>query len=110
MIDFAGLLDSPAYAQLGISAEITPVGGKTVTLTVLEGTAEVEEPGAGGVVIPSVQPAADLRLSELAEKGLTRADLVKAEVGLGGVLYRVLGTQPLSNRRELRLVLTEIEC
>ena len=106
-IDFAGLLETPAYATFGIEASITPVGQGGKTLTVLDQSIEVEDEAAGGVLVPSVAPVIRLRLSELAEQGLARADLEKAEVLLDETLYVVLATRPARNRRELELILTE---
>ena len=106
-IDFAGLLDAPAYATFGVEATITPVGQAGKTLTVLDQPIEVEDESAAGVLVPSVAPGIRLRLSELAEQGLARADLEKAEVVLGDDLYVVLATRPARNRRELELILTE---
>ena len=108
-IDFANLLDAPSYNILGVPAIITPPGATPVALTVLDKTEDIEEQGAGGVVIPSRAPAVDLRISELTEKGLARADLHDAEVTLDGTVHRVLATLPVGNRRELRLILTEVE-
>ena len=109
-IDFAGLLDAPAYSLLGTDAVITPPGGVASNpIRVLDKTVEVEEAGASGVIIPTVRPAADLRLADLAAEGLTREDLKKAEVTFAGVLYRVLATQPGKNARDLCLILTEVE-
>ncbi|HDZ74375.1 MAG TPA: hypothetical protein ENH55_16750 [Aurantimonas coralicida] len=106
-IDFAGLLDAPAYEIFGVEAVLTPVGRLPLTLDVLNHIVEVEEAGDSGVVVPTVRPAVDLQLADLAPAGFGREDLVKAEVTFGGVRYRVLATAPTSNARELRLILIE---
>ena len=107
-VDFAGLLDAPAYATFGVTAAITPNGGVAVSLTVLDKVVEVIETGASGVEIPTLKPAADLRLEEMATVGLTREDLTKAEIVFGGVTYKVEATMPVANTRELRLILSEV--
>ena len=108
MVDFAGLLDAPAYNLLGVDAVITPVGGPASDpIRVLDDTVEVEEEVAGGVHIPSTATAVRLRLADLAAQGLERADLEKAEVEIDGTLYAVLATRPAGNRRELELILIE---
>ena len=106
-IDFAGLIDGPAYETFGVEALISPVNKPAFTPIVLAKTVEVEEAGASGVVVPTLRPAADLRLADLAAAGVTRQDLAKAEVVFGGVTYRVDATMPLANSRELRLLLIE---
>ena len=106
-LDFAALLDGPVYATTGLEATITPVGQGGKTVTVVDRSIEVEDAGAGGVVVLSVAPILRLRLSELKAQGLERADLEKAEVQLGETLYVVLATSLARNRRELDLTLSE---
>lgn len=106
-IDFAGLLDKPAYATFGSEALLTPVSKPALALTVLDKIVEIEEAGASGVIVPTFRPACDLRLADLAVAGLAREDLAKAEIVFGGVTYRVLATQLIANSRELRLILIE---
>ena len=108
-VDFAGLLDAPAYDTFGVTAVLTAVGRPALTLTVLDKIVEVKEAGASGVVVPTSRPAIDLRLADLEAAGLAREDLKKAEVVFGGLRYRVLATAPTSNVRELRLILIEEE-
>ena len=106
-IDFAGLLDAPAYDTFGETATLTPDGLPAVTVTVLCKIVEVEEAGAGGIVIPTLKPAADMKLADLTAAGLVREQLLKAALVLGGVRYRVIATAPAENLRELRLILIE---
>ena len=106
-LDLAGLVDGPVYDTFGVAATITPAGQGAVTFTVLDRSIEVEDAGAGGVVVLSVAPILRLRLSELKAQGLERADLEKAEVQLGETLYVVLASSLARNRRELDLTLTE---
>ena len=106
-IDFAGLLDAPAYDTFGVLVVLTAIDRAALTVTALDKIVEVEEAGASGVIVPTLRPVIDVRLADLEAAGLAREDLVKAEVVFGGVRYRVLATEPTSNARELRLILIE---
>ncbi len=106
-LDFAGLLDAPAYDTYGEAAELTAVDRAMLPITVLFAIAEFEAPGAGGVVVPTIQPNCVLRLADLTAANLAREDLVKAAIVINSVRYRVDGTALVENVRELRLILIE---
>ncbi len=106
-LDFEGLLEAQAYDHFGESATLTAVGRAALTITVLSKLVEVEEAVAGGIIIATLKPACDLRLSDLAAASLAREDLVNAALVLGGTRYRVLATAPTKNTRDLRLILVE---
>jgi hypothetical protein len=106
-IDFAGLLDAPAYETFGVAATLTAVDHAPLALTVLFDMREVDEAGAGGIIVPTIRPTCVLRLADLAAAGLAREDLVKAAIVIDGTRYRVESTAPTSNARELRLILIE---
>ncbi len=107
-LDFAGLLDAPNYDTFGAAATLTAVGRAALEgLLVLPKIVEVEEAGAGGIIVPTLKPACDLRLADLTAANLAREDLGKAAIVFGGTRYRVLATAPTANARELRLILIE---
>lgn len=106
-LDFAGLLETPAYDIFGVAAILTAIDRAALTITVLDKIVEVEEAGASGVIVPTLRPAIDVRLADLEAAGLAREDLVKAAIVFGGTRYRVISTQPTANARELRLILIE---
>ncbi len=105
--DFEGLLEDPIYDGFALTASLTAVGQAALSIEVLESTVEVEEAGAGGIIVPSLKPSCTLRLSDLTAASLAREDLDKAAIVFGGLRYRVLATAPAANSRELRLILIE---
>ncbi len=114
-IDFAGLLDAPAYDNFGVAAVLTAVDKAALPITVLFSMEEFEAAGDGGVVVPTIQPTCVLRLADLTAASLAREDLVKAAIVItpdaalpnDSVRYRVEATAPVENVRELRLILIE---
>ncbi len=106
-LDFAGLIETPVYDTFGLPAILTVAGRAALSIDVLESTVEVEEAGASGIIIPTIKPACELRLTDLTAASLAREDLVKAEIVFGGVTYRVLSTAPTMTSRALRLILIE---
>lgn len=104
MVDFAALLDGPIYKTIGKTATITPASSPgAVTVTAIDLTKGQSVVHGGGAfqrrhtaAIQTVVPAAKVRMSELAEKGLTLDDVRQSKFEIAGHAWRVhsIETQP----------------
>jgi len=110
MIDIQSLVFGPVYSAWGVGATITPVDGSPVSVRVIDRTAGVDV--AGNADVPTIRPAALVRVSELTAAGLTRSGIRRAEVVMNGTAWRVERTELRPTHRgeadgELLMVLIE---
>lgn len=76
-------------AGLGVPATFTPSGGDPVTVRALDLTKGVDASKAGD--LPTIQPAARVRMTELAANGIERSELRGGLLVLNGVTWKVAG-------------------
>ncbi|TIL34316.1 hypothetical protein [Mesorhizobium sp.] len=110
LIDFDALLFGPVYTVLGETARLTVKDGFPQDLSAIDETAGVEV--LDGPSISTIRPAATVRSSELAEKGIAVADLPGAALTLNGkdwtvVAHQYLPTPKGETQAEIRLILEE---
>ncbi|RWO35922.1 MAG: hypothetical protein EOS11_33320 [Mesorhizobium sp.] len=112
LVDFDALLFDPVHTVLGEAATLTldDTAGTTVELSALDETSGVEV--LEGPSISTIRPAATVRTSELAEKGIAVADLQDAALTLNGkdwtvVSHHYLPTPKGEAQAQIRLVLEE---
>lgn len=94
MIDFTALALDPAYDIWGVAVTMTLAAGPpAIALTVLDKTAGIEiADGEAGV--PTIVPAAVLRVKELTSIGKSRTDLRNAAFSMHGKAWRVTHIRP----------------
>jgi hypothetical protein len=105
------VLFGPLYLLQGSEATITPVNGNPVEVTVIDRTSGIETTDNVGVL--TIRPAATIRIADLAEVGLVRKDLNRAELVMNCKTWRVENTMPKPTANgerdgELYLILIEI--
>ena len=106
MIDFDALLTGPAYRVFGEPAMLT-IGSVTYEIEVIDGTRGVAVEEGGPIAVETIRPVADVRRSQLAQKGIAIADLIDAELVLAGQTWRIKA--PLEPHREdVRLILMAV--
>lgn len=118
MIDWEAEHYTPQYRDWGVDATLTPKAtGIPVTLRMIDETAGVVvEASVGGqrqlspVSIPTVQPCACVRRSELTEKSIADVALIGGAVVINGSTYEVKSLRPVpggdgETSGEVRLVL-----
>lgn len=110
LIDFDVLLFGPVHTVLGETARLTVKNGFPQDLSALDETSGVEV--LEGPSISTIRPAATVRTSELAEKGIAVADLQDAALTLNGkdwtvVSHHYLPTPKGEVQAQIRLVLEE---
>lgn len=90
-MDWSVLYD-PHYSVIGVDATIATAGGGSAAVTAIDHTAGIEA-SVGGV--ETVRPAARVRVAELDDAGLARADLEGgATIALNGSTWTIVATQP----------------
>lgn len=94
------------YEAQGVPALLTcPPDGGDFDLTVIDHTTGIEVGGeAGGIVVHSIKPAADVRNSELTAKTIARENLDGARLTLDGTEWTV--ANHALRFKEVRLILT----
>lgn len=102
-VDFNSLVYGPVYAAFGVPATLA---GHPVTVIDQTSGAVTAGPGEGY----AVEPAVLIRLTELAERGITDAMLVNASLVVSGTTYEVADAMPETGLRggptgEKRLIL-----
>jgi hypothetical protein len=103
MIDFDALVFAPVYDTFAQPATLT-IGTTVHVVDVIDGTRGVAVEEGGPIAVETIRPVADVRMRQLAEKGIAVADLVDAELVLAEQIWRI--KTPLELRRdELRLIL-----
>ncbi|RWD05497.1 MAG: hypothetical protein EOS57_25650 [Mesorhizobium sp.] len=112
LVDFNTLLFDPVYTVLGEAATLTldDTAGTTADLSAIDETAGVEV--LEGPSIATIRPAATVRTSELAEKGIAVADLANAALTLNGkdwtvISHHYLPTPKGEVQAQIRLILEE---
>ena len=103
MIDFDALLLRPAYRVFAEPAELT-IGSTVHQADVIDGTRGIAVEEGGPIAVETIRPVADVRRSQLAQKGITVSQLIDAVLVLGGQTWRVKTPLEL-NRDEVRLIL-----
>lgn len=94
MIDWDELLYDPLYTGLGKAATLTPgSGGAGIEVTVIDKTAGIEV-DSGPTVIPTIKPAARIRMAELVSNALALPDLKDGTLLLGATTWTIKNTQP----------------
>lgn len=76
-INFTQLLYRPIFDRLAVSAVLIPASkdGQKFAFDVLDKTEGVALPQQGGMILETVKPSAELMMSDVLSKGLTRDDL-----------------------------------
>jgi hypothetical protein len=87
LMDFAALLYDPIYARLGVPAVLDLGTDGNIDLTVIDKTSGVEI--GDGVIISTIAPAADVRMTELTANNLTRQDVNGAALTFNGKTWEV---------------------
>jgi hypothetical protein len=103
MIDFDALLLRPAYRVFAEPAQLT-IGSTVHQIDVIDGTRGIAVEEGGPIAVETVRPVADVRRSQLTQKGIAVADLIDAEIVLAGQSWRIKTPLELS-RDEVRLIL-----
>ena len=103
MIDFDALLLRPAYRVFAEPAQLT-IGSTVHQIDVIDGTRGIAVEEGGPIAVETVRPVADVRRSQLTQKGIVVADLIDAEIVLAGQSWRIKTPLELS-RDEVRLIL-----
>ncbi len=80
------------YSVIATDALITPNVGGSQSIRAIDKTAGVQVGGDDGVSVQSISPACDVRATELATKGIDRADLDRGTVEIDGMLWRIIVT------------------
>lgn len=90
---FDAMLHQPIYRQFGVPATVTDTNGAGHELTAIDRTegAEVMDHNVG---VMTVRPMVSFRGAQLAENGITREDLNRATVAIGGATWIVKATIP----------------
>jgi len=92
-IDWAAELLDPIYEELGVEAQIAPASGSDpVTVTALDLSAGVTIGSA--IEVPTLEPAAALRVAELAGHGLIAAELIDGTITLNGTAWKIRAPAP----------------
>jgi hypothetical protein len=103
VIDFDALVFGPVYGTFAQPATLT-IGSAVHIIDVIDGTRGVAVEEGGPIAVETIRPVADVRMRQLADKGIAVADLIDAELLLAGETWRIKA--PLELRRdELRLIL-----
>ena len=103
MIDFDALLLRPAYRVFAEPAQLT-IGSTVHQIDVIDGTRGIAVEEGGPIAVETIRPVADVRRSQLTQKGIVVADLIDAEIVLAGQSWRIKTPVEL-NRDEVRLIL-----
>lgn len=103
MIDFDALLYRPAYRVFSEPAELT-IGSIVHQVDVIDGTRGVAVEEGSSIAVETIRPVADVRRSQLAQKGISISQLIDAALVLAGQAWRVKTPLELS-RDEVRLIL-----
>jgi len=103
MIDFDALLLRPAYRVFAEPAQLT-IGSTVHQIDVIDGTRGIAVEEGGPIAVETVRPVADVRRSQLTQKGIVVADLIDAEIVLAGQTWHIKTPVELS-RDEVRLIL-----
>ena len=91
-MDYGQLLYAPLYATLGVDAVIRGVYFDMFPIRAMDMTSGIEI--GDHVGIKSIQPAAVVLATSIAENGLTREDLEGAILEMSEKLWRVKATLP----------------
>lgn len=95
LVDFETLLLDPIHTVLGEDAVLVPDGSETAyPFSAIDQTAGIEVGDPTGVMMPTIKPAAEIRVSELEAHGLTREALKSATLQLNGKTWRVESNAP----------------
>jgi hypothetical protein len=103
VIDFDALLFRPAYRVFEEPAELT-VASTTHHVDLIDGTRGVAVEEGGSIAVETIRPVADVRRSQLSQKGIGISQLVDATLVFAGRTWRVKTPLEL-NRDEVRLIL-----
>lgn len=94
-IDTQTLLLDPIYDSLGVDAVIDMGTAGEVDLVVQDKTEGVIlESQNGGFQLATSKPAAQVRVSELTEKGLTRENIRGRTISFNSNDWKIVATQP----------------
>lgn len=108
-IDWDTELLEPLYSEFGKEA-VTDIGSPPATLVVIDKTAGVEI-ATHDIDQPSISPAACVRVSEMAGKGIAEEDLIDATVTIDGKAWTVTNvhSRPVDGKGtgELMLILLD---
>lgn len=89
-MDYQSLLFNPIYDLQGVPSALLLADARTIDgLTALDKTAGIDT-GDGDVQVPTIAPAAMLRVAELTAKGVTLDNLIKARILMNGNEWRVV--------------------
>ena len=91
-MDYQATLYGPVYDVLGVPALLRLAGGAAFAVTSLDKTAGVAVGGA--VDVQTVVPAAVVRVTELAAKGVTPAQVDDGQITLNGVTWVIEAHKP----------------
>jgi len=92
LIDFDALCLKSIYDALAIEATILTTGGRRKTVHVQDLSAGVEV-SLGGTDTITVKAVAAVRMGELADNGVTLAELDDAQLDMGGNRWRITGAE-----------------
>jgi len=88
-MDFSAVLLAPIYATLGVPVTFTQAeSAGSYSFTAIDKSAGVENP-FGAAMDQTLVPAAVLRMKELTDAGLTRADIDRGYLVMNGKTWRV---------------------
>ena len=91
-IDWTARMLDPIYRHLGLTATITPPERPGFAVTVIDKTAGIQTPG--DVAVPTIRPAAVIRVKEMLGVGLVREDLDAARITFNGATWTITATEP----------------
>ena len=91
-MDYQATLYGPVYGLLGVPALLRLASGAAFAVTALDKTAGVAVGGA--VDVQTVVPVAVVRVTELAAKGVTPAQIDDGQITLNGVTWEIEAHKP----------------
>lgn len=99
-VDYDALLYDPLYDQdtgFGVPAFLDPGSTGEIGLTVIDKTEGVLLDEGRSLQVATVKPAAMVRMSELADKGILRAALKQRGIAFNNATWTIIATQPKPN-------------
>jgi hypothetical protein len=86
------MLYDPIYAEFGVEAELSN-GTLSDTISAIDKTEGIDIE-AGGLSLPTIKPAACVRMAELTAKGFTPSSLHDGSIVLNGNAWTIDNTKP----------------
>jgi len=91
-MDWDTALYDPLFGVFGVVATLT-IGTEETSLTVIDHTTGIEIEG-NGLTMPTIKPAAFVRLTELASNSIEASDLIDATLTIRGNTWTIKNTAP----------------